>query len=109
MRYNKSMKNVKNFLKVFIIIVLVAAAIGGTVYFFFTHLRVKPDCYNDMQTYLTSSEKANLNANIISINKRATEMGNSNLDYLIFANDRLDMVAKDLVLYYKKRYKGYLF
>lgn len=94
------MKNVKSFLKVFVIIALVVAAIGGTVYFFFTHLHVKPDSYNEVQAYLNGSEKTYLADNITTVNNRATQMGNSNLKTLIFANKKMDAVADDLILYY---------
>lgn len=90
-------KDIKGILKVVLIIVLVAAAIGGTCYFFFKQFNKNIDSYASVSNYVYSAEREEFILDLQNIN--SIENSNGRLNSGINAINQLNSSAKVLSSY----------
>ncbi len=95
------MKNMKNFLKVFIIVVLVVASIAGTCFFFFRKVKEKNSNSVSIAAFLYSSEKQSLDGGMSSMSSVVNSDGtDTRLNLIIKTNANLNLIVETLASYY---------
>ncbi|MBQ8615429.1 MAG: hypothetical protein IJ415_02565 [Clostridia bacterium] len=91
----------KNFLKVFIIIILVIGTIGGTCYFFFRNMEEKDNTTASIAGELYSESKLQFNQSLLTMNALVNSDGTDDrLALLIETNSQVDEIVEVLASYH---------
>ena len=91
----------KKFLKVFIIVILVLAVIGGTSYFFFMKLEKDNKKTGSIVAMLESESKMKYDDNLLNLHQLVNSDGTDNrIELLIETNQNLDRILFELSTYY---------
>ena len=86
------MKKVLKVVKILLLVLIVAGAIGGTCYFFYTRIRANVDVFDSFSTFIYGSKKEEFDAKL----SRVTEFTDDRFDLVITTNDKLEDIAINL-------------
>lgn len=91
----------KKFLKVFIIILLVLAVIGGTCYFFFRKLEIKNNNTGSIVEMLQSESKQKFDSNIALMNELVnSDSSDDRVELIVETSQNLDQIVFELSTYH---------
>lgn len=89
----------KKFLKTLLIVVLLCGAIGGTTYFFFSHLREPVDYFQVLSAYTTSADNAEFEGKLASIAKFTSKSSDDRFEVITNTNSSLNSINNTLASY----------
>ncbi len=90
--YNSFMKKIWKVTKVLLLVLIIAAAIGGTCYFFYSHIRANVNAFNEFSSFIYGGQKDEFDAKLEHV---ATYTDNR-FDLIIDTNDKLEEIAINL-------------
>lgn len=97
----KKLGNIKKFLKVFIISVLVLAVIVGTCFFFFRKNKIKDNTTESLVKYFNSEKSVEFKNDIENISELVNSDGtDARINLIINTNNKLDLISDVLISYY---------
>ncbi len=89
------MKKVWNVTKVLLIVLIIAAAIGGTCYFFYSQIRASVNGFENFSSFIYGSKKDEFDAKL----KTVTSYTDNRFDLIISTNEKLNEIAINLNYY----------